>query len=225
MTKVRKITREELQRVCAATENLPGEEYLDEMAIPSYLHSNPLIRWIVWRRHILLAKLGEFDENMDVLDFGCGAGIFLPTLCQSGARVHAIDLFPALAEKLCEIRQLNVKFHEGIESIADGSLDVIVAAEVLEHMDSGLDELLVSFGRKLKSQGRLLVSVPAEERLYRWGRFLAGFGNKAHYHHRKGAEILERIAANGFIAGRQRGIPFDFMRSFYLIGEFMRSNR
>lgn len=225
MTKIEKIPREELRAICLSTETAPSAEDQDEMAIPSYLHPNPIVRWVVWRRHQLIADLGAFDERMEVLDFGCGPGIFLPTLCATGATVHAIDLFPGFAQRLCKARRLNVRFHDHLDSIKDGSLDAIVAAEVLEHIDPGLDELLGSFAAKLKDDGRLLVSVPVEGRTYRLGRYIAGFGGKGHYHHHKGPAIIASIKKNGFVQRRLRGIPFNVMPSLYLVAEFLRGTR
>jgi len=46
----------------------------DEMAIPSYLHWNPLIRWLMWRRYEYISHLSGFSRDMTVLEFGCGIG-------------------------------------------------------------------------------------------------------------------------------------------------------
>lgn len=225
MTRIRKISRSELRRVRDETEGLPALQDQDEMAIPSYLHPNPLIRWIVWRRQVLIAALGDFRPEMTVLDFGCGAGVLLPTLCASGASVHAIDHFPEIAQRLCARRGLDVRFHAGLESIQDSRLDVIIAAEVLEHIDTDLDDYLDLFARKLKPDGRLLVSVPVEGIVYKLGRRLAGFGDKGHYHHHAGHAIIDRIRKRGFRQSRLRGIPLNIMPSLYLVGEFTNGGR
>lgn len=50
----------------------------DEMAIPSYLHDNPLIRWLMWQRYEKIEKLALLEKPKSVLEFGCGLGLFLP---------------------------------------------------------------------------------------------------------------------------------------------------
>ena len=63
---------------------------------------------------------------------------------------------------------------EAEQVIGAGTVDVILAAEVLEHIEP-LGPTLESFRRWLKPSGRLLVSLPTENALYRFGRRLAGF--------------------------------------------------
>jgi len=220
MRTIEKVSRAELRKLCREFASEHDGDVIDEMAIPSYLHDNPLVRWIVWRRHELIHELGNFRPGMEILDFGCGPGMFLPTLCSTGATIHAIDLFPDVAKRLCEHRTLDVHFHDGISSIDEHSLDVIVAAEVLEHIEPGLDELLQSFAARLSKSGRLIVSVPVEGAIYRAGRVVAGFGGKGEYHHNKGHHILERIRANGFVLQRRRGIPHTLFPALYLVAAF-----
>src|SRR4029077_5261491 len=63
----------------------------DEMAIPSYRHSNPLVRWLMWKRYELITGLADFSKDMTALEFGCGIGVFLPELDSRCAKVYAID--------------------------------------------------------------------------------------------------------------------------------------
>ena len=42
----------------------------DEMAIPSYLHDNSLIRWLMWRRYEVIAELANFSGSQHALEFG-----------------------------------------------------------------------------------------------------------------------------------------------------------
>src|SRR5262245_15916360 len=72
----------------------------DEMAIPSYLHKNPLIRWLMWRRYENISYLLGVSRDMRVLEFGCGIGVFLPELDRTFQRVYAIDIFPEFARHL-----------------------------------------------------------------------------------------------------------------------------
>src|SRR5262245_56605561 len=94
----------------------------DEMAIPSYLHSNPLIRWLMWRRYEVVADLAELAPWKHVLEFGCGIRLFLPTLAARAGTVYAVDRFPEFAKALAASRGLRVTFLDTVEAVADATL-------------------------------------------------------------------------------------------------------
>ena len=54
---IARTTRAEIRHLVDAS--VPGmtAHDRDEMAIPSYLHWNPLIRWLMWRRYEVVAEL------------------------------------------------------------------------------------------------------------------------------------------------------------------------
>ena len=81
-------------------------------------------------------------------------------------------------------------------------VDAIVAAEVLEHIEP-LDDTLRLFESLLRPTGRLVVSLPTENRLYRLGRRLAGF--HGHYYESNAASIHQQILAAGFRQTRPPG--------------------
>jgi 2-polyprenyl-3-methyl-5-hydroxy-6-metoxy-1,4-benzoquinol methylase len=194
----------------------------DEMAIPSYLHANPLIRWLMWRRYERIERMAELAPGKAVLEFGCGMGVFLPTLCASGAKVYAVDLFPQFAVRLAETRGLDVAFVQSVSDVPDGSLDVIVAADVLEHIDEPA-EYLALFARKLKSDGKLIVSGPTENICYKIGRLVAGFGDKGEYHHSDIGKLAVIIANNGYRAIRSYSLPFCIPPYLFRVIDFCRS--
>ena len=45
---------------------------------------------------------GELSPEQEVLDFGCGAGVFLPSFCWCTQSVVALDLLPQYAKRLVE---------------------------------------------------------------------------------------------------------------------------
>jgi 2-polyprenyl-3-methyl-5-hydroxy-6-metoxy-1,4-benzoquinol methylase len=179
----------------------------DEMAIPSYLHWNPLIRWLMWRRYEVVAELAELAPGQHVLEFGCGLGLFLPTLAARVGRVYAVDRFPEFAKALAASRGLPVMFVDSVAAVADTTLDTIVAADVMEHLESPR-EWAVLFRRKLVSGGRLIVSGPTETPIYQLGRIAAGFAGKGDYHHTDVARLCDDITAVGFRLVAGRGLPF-----------------
>ena len=129
-----KINRDEIHQILQSVSAIASED-LDEMAAPSYLHSNPFIRWLMWKRLHFIYNLARLTKDISVLDFGCGLGLFLPTLCDSSSRVYAIDLFPQFAQYLSRKRGLQVQFVDDIHSMAPESLDIIISADVMEHLE------------------------------------------------------------------------------------------
>ncbi len=191
----------------------------DEMAIPSYLHGNPLIRWLMWRRYEAIAQyLDDVDGNA-ALEFGCGLGLFLPELNARFDRVFATDLFPDYARTLSERRGLTTRFVANVGAVPDASLDVLVAADVLEHIRD-LPAYLAEFALKLKPGGRLIISGPTENYLYRLGRIIAGFGGKGDYHHTNIDRLIADITQGGFKPLRTRRLPFRVAPALFKIAEF-----
>lgn len=191
----------------------------DEMAIPSYIHRNPLIRWLMWKRYEHISELANFTKNMNVLEFGCGIGIFLPELNRMCGKVYAIDIFPEYAKLLSVKLNLNINFIYNLSEIADNSMDLVIAADVFEHIDD-LSDYLMKFSNKLKNDGRLIVSGPTENVLYKIGRIVAGFCNKGDYHHRNIDEIIKMITEAGFSLINQRKLPFVIPPHLFKICEF-----
>jgi len=194
----------------------------DEMAIPSYLHANPLVRWLMWRRYETIARFLDDVNGTSALEFGCGLGLFLPELKRRFDTVTAIDLFPDYAQALCERHELGIRFAENLGAVADASLDVIVAADVLEHIED-LPAYVAEFGLKLKPDGRLIVSGPTENKLYQLGRIAAGFRGKGDYHHTNVDRLLVDICANGFVHRRTRRLPLPLLPALFKICEFTKA--
>lgn len=192
----------------------------DEMAIPSYSHSNPLIRWLMWKRLETSLNLSNSNHNETALDFGCGIGVFLPTLTKNYSKVYAIDLFPEFAMKLCKIKGLNVIFKNSINEIEDNSIDVIYSTDVLEHVDD-LEKLIQSFKTKLKDRGKMIISGPTENFVYKIGRLVAGFGGKGDYHHRNIDDIIKTVLDNNFKVQNVRTLPFGFPPYLFKVVSFI----
>ena len=214
-----RVTRAEIRAITAAP--APGITAADRdaMAVPSYLHWNPLIRWLVRRRCAAVAAMAGRDAE-SVLDFGCGVGVLLPALARRARTVYAADLFPQYARELARRRGLAVTFVDGLEAIGDGALDAVVAAEVLEHLDAP-EATVAAFARVLRPGGRLIVSLPTETFAYRLGRVLAGFRKKADVHRFDAAAIEAVIARAGFRRLRCRRLPFLLPPHLYRVTEWV----
>lgn len=201
----------------------------DEMAIPSYLHSNPLLRWMAWRRlevltHNLERYAGAIERpvsNRTLMDFGCGTGVLFPVAARLFGRVFGVDLVLAGAHLVVERRQFSgvelLSPDQAAATVGNQSLDAILAAEVLEHIHP-LDDTLAFFRAKLRADGRLLVTIPTENRVYRFGRWLAGFGE--HFHVDNAASIHAKLQASGFRSLRMEKIPLPSPFDIYWFVEY-----
>ena len=184
-------------------------ENLDEAAFPAYSNPNPLMNFLFWERisHVMkdVEKKGELGS---VLDFGCGSGVMLPFLSQKADEVHAIDID---LEPLCRLEEHisfaeNIRFSDTHKSLEKGSLDLIIALDVLEHVDN-LDAIFADLVSLLKSGGEIIVSGPTENIFYKVGRFLAGPTYSGDYHVRNIYDIQE-IASQRFNVERMAALFF-----------------
>jgi 2-polyprenyl-3-methyl-5-hydroxy-6-metoxy-1,4-benzoquinol methylase len=202
---------------------LLSAEDRDEMAIPSFLHKNPALRWMAWKRIEVVAQLiGETcPRGGRVLDFGCGTGVLFEASLSRAAHVTGVDLVLTAANLWVERRGLTDRVtlvHAAdVAAIPDQSVDLIVAAEVLEHIDDPT-ETLAFFRRVLKPGGSLLVSLPTENRAYRFGRRLAGFSG--HYHDHDAWHIDGNIQKGGFARRLAKTIPGPGPLAIYLVARY-----
>lgn len=219
---LRRIPTELLERMARA---LPPEQR-DEMAIPSYLHRNPAMRWMAWRRvEVLAAQLRRVARSAPprtIVDFGCGAGVLFEEASKVADRVIGVDLVLDAARMTVDALALDrvtlMSPEQAAASIATGSVDVVLAGEVLEHLEADLEATLRRFASWSSPGGRLLVSLPTESRLYRLGRRLAGF--HGHYHHHDAAALHRAILAAGFRELATRKVPLGGPFSIYWVIEY-----
>ena len=206
---MKKIPRDMLARMAQSV----SDEDRDEMAIPSYLHRNPAMRWMAWRRLEVTADfLGTIHESAPaesvVMDFGCGTGVLFDEACRVAERVYGVDIVLEPARLLVDEWGLDkvtlLEPDDAKNRVPGGSVDTIIAAEVLEHIEP-LDDTLEFFRNLLRAGGTLLVSLPTESVLYRMGRRLAGF--HGHYHESNAATIHGQILDAGFRQVRMQKVP------------------
>jgi SAM-dependent methyltransferase len=213
------VSKNEIREIASIPVDQCRPEDRDEMAIPSYLHSNPLIRWLMWQRYRKIYNLAKLSSDDNVLEFGCGLGLFLPTLASHCHTVKAIDLFPQFAQFLCQRFQLHVQFLSSLSEIQNRSIDLVVAADVLEHIASP-DAVIQEFVRILSPDGRIIVSGPTENAFYKVGRLFAGFWGKGDYHETDIVRLIPIIERNGFQRKRLVGLPFPIPPYLFRIIEF-----
>lgn len=195
-----------------------------EMALQSYLHSNPLVGWIVaWRMNIALDLVGPI-QGRSLLDYGCGLGVLLLQFPERSAILFGTDLHVDPAEKVLaghgrdDVTLFTVSEYD--HHIQDNSLDVIVSLEVLEHVDDLMSTVQLLY-RSLKPGGRLVVSGPSENKFYGILRKIAGFTGE--YHHRNIYDIVDQICKQGFKVNRKKTIPLLAPLDVFAIYEFVKT--
>ena len=160
-------------------------EFYDlESRLPYFDHVSQMLG--THKRHLLLRWLRQQPTSMPILELGSGIGTFARQLGQRGYGVVAIDISTA---KTAKARRLTAKQtpgkpplvqhfvgdlrHLGTGSALDLELqhvynwpalppfDVLLAADVLEHVPDPPDQTLRHLHRLLAPHGRFFTSVPS----------------------------------------------------------------
>ncbi|MFO1518676.1 MAG: class I SAM-dependent methyltransferase [bacterium] len=121
--------------------------------------------WFVGRRAWLDSFLQKHfkDKKKRILDLGCGTGFTLKHLAQMGYRAVGTDFrFEGLHRVRRTATSPVVQADATRLPFADLSFDLVVALDVLEHVED--HAALAEIKRILKPQGRLALTVPA----FRW---------------------------------------------------------
>jgi SAM-dependent methyltransferase len=123
--------------------------------------------WHIGRNAIVDVQLQAITKTMRqplrILNVGAGTGGTAPTLAAYG-EVHNVDVEPKALEFLERRGIPNAKLVSGVDLPFEArSFDVIVAMDVLEHIDAE-NAALREWRRLLKDDGELLIMVPA----YSW---------------------------------------------------------
>ena len=142
----------------------------------AYVHRHDYIVGLCAGKNVLdLGFVGEVCKALDdkVDEFGNSMHLRLKEVAES---LVGVDIDVAAVESLRAKRPDLVCIAgniEDIDHIAGAPFDVIVAGDILEHMD-GPGKALANLRLFLKSSGRLVVSVPNAYGLPNYLRFLAG---------------------------------------------------
>ena len=153
--------------------------------------------WFVGRRRIVLEVLAaetlsrRAGAEPEIVDLGCGTGAMLKYLRSFGsvrgldADEHAVEFCRARGEQRVELLESDRL------PLADDSVDLVTALDVLEHIEDDRGAL-AEIRRVLRPGGTLLATVPA----YRW---MWGPQDEISHHYRRyqRRELSGRIAASG----------------------------
>ena len=107
-----------------------------------------------------------FAQCRELLDIGCGRGEFLELMRDAGVAARGVDL-DSESIGLCRSKGLQAEHADlfaYLASVADGSLDGIFCAQVVEHLSAAqLPELIRLAAQKLRRGGVLLIETPNPE--------------------------------------------------------------
>lgn len=133
-----------------------------------YFSSNPGIRYVYVRRLETIMSMLPQVEGKRVLDAGCVCGVVALELAKRAKHVVGVDMSPSaidFGKKLAQFLgyenvQLEVGDVENLE-LGEGSVDLVVCTEVLEHLLRP-ERALREFYRVLNKNGKSVVSTPCE---------------------------------------------------------------
>jgi len=149
-----------------------------------------------------------------VLDLGCGAGYGAAELARVADRVTGVDVAPDAVEYArAQYTGENLAFEEGSAThltYADGSFDLVVAFEMIEHLEDWRG-FLTEARRVLAASGQLIVSTP--NRLYYTESRGVHGANPFHVHEFDFAEFNSELRAvfpyvSMFLENHVEGVAF-----------------
>ena len=162
---------------------------MDELAYRQFLKLEQTHWWFNGRRRILFTLLGRYlpaDQDLKIMDVGCGYGGMLESLSERGRVMGLeIDLEPAV---FCRERGFSgVCQGSGYNlPVRPGSLDLITLFDTIEHIEND-EKVLEECAKALKPGGHLMVTVPAYQFLF------ADNDRIAHHQRRYTLSRLKRI--------------------------------
>lgn len=162
--------------------------------------------WFVGRRAIIDRVLRRFASGCKVaIDVGCGTGRNMAILAQYAVSVVGLDR-SSTALSIAASRGLSVGCVDGhFLPLANKSVDMLTAFDVLEHMDDDV-RALEEFNRVIRPGGLLLLTVPAY-------RFLWSEHDEALMHRRRyvASELHMKLNRTGFdVSLRSYAVFFAF---------------
>ena len=147
------------------------------------------------RRYCVMRLISALPQRGRILEIGCGTGDLLLDLTKRGFTGVGVESSQAARNEAVE-RTRHVRDHVSIVADleqVDERFDLLVACEVLEHMEDDRAALLEWVGR-LSPGGWLILSVPAHQR--RWGPSDVWAGHFRRYERRKLGRLVADVGMN-----------------------------
>lgn len=149
-----------------ASEQPPEPDYALHYVAFNDLSEANYARAAVWYRWLLADVLRGLPPSARILDVGCGPGLLVESLLKSGfTAVTGIDTSESLVSEAKKrglpVHHVSADYIDNSPSNDDTAYDVIFLLDVLEHVSIPRQlSFLRGIRRRLRDQGRLVVSVP-----------------------------------------------------------------
>jgi SAM-dependent methyltransferase len=125
-----------------------------------------------WPYRVLLERLEALPPGSRLFEVGCGVGYFLYYLRQRGWKAAGCDVDLSAVQSAKDVLGLEVG-HADLRAatVTNGSQDVLVAFEVIEHLENPVAFLRLA-AAKLRAGGYLFLSTPNSSTKWplRWSR-------------------------------------------------------
>lgn len=159
----------------------------------------PTLGWVPTPRYLLrrdrvLGQIARIPTGR-LLEVGCGAGALLQEFSALGFNCDGLETSAqaiALARAISHSSKLPVQLHEVPNPQWNCSFSVVVALEVLEHIENDIAALR-NWADWLQPAGRIVLSVPAHT--HRWGAADEWAGHVRRYDR---PHIEQALIASGF---------------------------
>jgi len=159
---------------------------------------------------------------LKVLDVGCSGGRLAEQLRERGHHVTGIDVYetPETSKRLDAFYRADLD--QGIPDEVGRGFDVVIAADVIEHLRNS-DQLLRQIADRLEPDGRLLLSVPNFGHWYPRLRTMLGIFDydqrgildKTHLRFYTRRSLLKQVRKTGYQVNeiRYSGLPIDVLHA------------
>lgn len=148
--------------------------------------------WHIGRLRIIqtyLRSIKGTKRTLHILNVGCGTGGTIDML-ESLGTVQNVDISDEAIRFMNQKGYHNITKVEGVKlPFKDGTFDVVGAFDVLEHIEEET-EALKEWGRVLKKDGAILITVPAYQWL--WSDHDVSLHHKRRYTTRRMAEAAHK---------------------------------
>jgi len=192
-----------------------------EDIVPEYRSRIWIVKNLFWKRIKESVNLADINDNLKVLDVGCGEGFLLREIRKRNEKceLHGSDINLNIKKlsidadlRIADVRNLPYR---------DDYFDVVFALDVLEHINE-MDLAIKEIKRVLKRDGKLIITAPTESGFYKLGRFIikGTFSEKegpCSTHFCNSKEVLLNIKSRGFKLVKLRNLPpIPFLTMFKL---------
>lgn len=174
----------------------------------------------------LLDKYLPIDPSALVLDLGCAQGILSYFLRRKGGIWISADLdMTNLISTQKLLKENLIRIKEGVLPFKNGSLDIVVSLDYLEHLED--DQLcLEEVHRVLKKDGLLIMATPRTGKLFLLNRLRPLLGMKLEFygHKREGyqlQDLINKLEKAHLTAGKHRRFSGFFTEGIELILNFL----